>query len=275
MTYITQNDAVTLDYANRSKDTVAEPKLLDINRMLMGNGTRMNYHQLTETPTPNGTATHLPVPHSTVVTMMRHHANDKGLRIIQEAHLTDHDDKRYFGLFQVAGGHGEYSTIIGLRNSHDKSIPIGICIGNAPFVCSNLCFDNQFVAKARHTINVYSTIHERISELLDKAIDSQTDTHRRIERMKNQFVNRSRGDSFIWDCVQDNIITLKQGLDTRKQWYEPEHNEFSASNAWSLQNAFTNVLRNERNRHTHLERTTMLRKAIDKAWDFDASNIYS
>lgn len=255
--YYTNNDASAIN------EHINQPRLLDIDRMLMGNGNRVDGHQLSQVSTPRGTHTHVPVPHSACVEIMKSECNNQGLNIVQETHLLDKDNNRYFGLFQVSGGK-DVSTIIGLRNSHDKSIPIGVCVGDAPFVCSNLCFNNEFVVKARHTFNVYSTIVERMRDVIAQAVQHKGLQQHRVDRMRNTNIWNNEGDAFIWDAVKDGAITLKQGFTTREQWRNPEHNEFRDRNVWSLQNAFTNTLRKERNRHTHLARTGRIRQLIDK-----------
>jgi hypothetical protein len=40
---------------------------------------------------------------------------------------------------------------LGIRNSMDKSISIGITVGTRVFICENLAFDGEFVALRKHT----------------------------------------------------------------------------------------------------------------------------
>ena len=269
MTYVTHTDGQSIDTHVRSS------RLVDVNKMLMGKGNRLNSQQLSQLETPPSTRTHVPIPHSVLVDMLRHIAMENGLRILQEAHLTDHDNKRYFGLFQVSGGNEDLATMLGLRNGHDKVIPVGLCAGNAPTVCSNLMFNAEFLAKARHTLNVYSTVYERMKELVERAQAKLANQWKEIENMQNAYVSNAFGDAIIWDAVNADIVTLKQAHRTREQWRSPEHDEFIPRNAWSLQNAFTNVFRDEANRHTHLTRTTQLRRLLDKEFKFRISDIYS
>lgn len=257
--YYSNTDAVTIDR------NINEPRKIDIDKMLMGGGDRMDFNQLSQLDTPRGnTRTHVTIPHSEVVHIMRSEAQQQGCNIITEAHLTTKNHNRYFGLFQINNRSRDVSTIVGLRNSHDKSIPMGVCIGDAPFVCSNLCFNNEFVTKAKHTYSVYTNTVTRMRDVIHACLDKQAESSQRIERMKNKLIGKSYGDRVIWDAIDNNVVTLKQGHNTHKQWHKPEHQEFVRPDVWSLQNAFTNVLRNESNRNTHLTRTTMLRQLLDK-----------
>ena len=142
------------------------------------------------------------------------------MNIVQEAHLLDKENNRYFGLFQLGGNtyHG-VSTIMGLRNSHDMSISAGVCLGDAPFVCSNLCFNNEYKFHAKHTSNVWNTIKHRFRETMCKVIDDKAESVKRIDRMRDTYVPTSRGDSFIWSAIDEGALTLKQGFEAHRQWH--------------------------------------------------------
>jgi hypothetical protein len=46
----------------------------------------------------------------------------------------------------------DYTDTVGLRNSHDKSFPIGIAFGSRVFVCDNLAFHGEHVIRRKHTV---------------------------------------------------------------------------------------------------------------------------
>jgi len=48
--------------------------------------------------------------------------------------------------------YGDYTDAVGLRNSHDKSFPIGIAFGSRVFVCDNLAFIGDQVIRRKHTV---------------------------------------------------------------------------------------------------------------------------
>jgi hypothetical protein len=61
--------------------------------------------------------------------------------IAEEHHAVTPDGARYFGVLCLRSPYGEYTDMLGLRNSRDKSLPLGIAASgaNIPFVPSVNC----------------------------------------------------------------------------------------------------------------------------------------
>ena len=133
----------------------ASPKL---NLNLMGEGNRLDFSEIEKLSTPTATKSWKPLPHAQVIDEMRNQADKVGLNIVQEMHLTHRNDSRYFGLFEVQSESKDIASVVGLRNSHDKSFRASICAGDAPFVCSNLCFSNEIVLGRKHTTEILSDL---------------------------------------------------------------------------------------------------------------------
>jgi hypothetical protein len=73
--------------------------------------------------------------------------------IVSEAHGLTHDGNRYFGMLQVVNGHGheDYSMVVGVRNSHDRTFPAALALGSGVFVCDNLAFRGEVKLARKHT----------------------------------------------------------------------------------------------------------------------------
>jgi hypothetical protein len=110
------------------------------------------YDDLRALATPEGTDTHVPVAHHEIVELMRYTLGFYGHEIAEEHHAVTPDGARYFGLMSLRSPYGEYSDTVGLRNSHDKSFPIGIAFGSRVFVCDNLAFIGEHVIRRKHTV---------------------------------------------------------------------------------------------------------------------------
>src|SRR3954466_3250288 len=89
----------------------------------------VSYDELRQVPTPEGTSTHVPIPHHELVELVRYTLGFFGHDIAEEAHAVTTDGTRYFGLMSLRSPYGDYTDTLGLRNSHDKSFPIGIAFG--------------------------------------------------------------------------------------------------------------------------------------------------
>ena len=75
--------------------------------------------------TPDATRSWQPVPHEELVARVEDVLPSYGLSVAQEAHALTHDGGRYFGLLEVHNGSGspDYGWVLGIRNSHDMSLP--------------------------------------------------------------------------------------------------------------------------------------------------------
>src|SRR6202051_1263297 len=103
-------------------------------------GEGVSYDALRQLETPPATPTHVPIPHFRVVDMLRHTLGFYGHEITEEHHGLTEDGARYFGLLSLRSTYTGYEDAVGLRNSHDKSFPIGVAFGSRVFVCDNLAF---------------------------------------------------------------------------------------------------------------------------------------
>jgi hypothetical protein len=62
--------------------------------------------------------------------------------------------------------YGNYADTVGLRNSHDKSFPIGIAFGSRVFVCDNTAFVGEHVIQRKHTVKAKRELPGLITEIV-------------------------------------------------------------------------------------------------------------
>lgn len=110
------------------------------NLLLHAGAHHVERERLADTTTPEPTRTWHPIPHHHLLDQVESSLDGYNLRIVNEAHAVWGEGRRYFGLLELANGHTrtDYSLILGLRNSHDKSFPASICVGSQVFICDNL-----------------------------------------------------------------------------------------------------------------------------------------
>jgi hypothetical protein len=124
-------------------------------------------------------------------------------------------------------------TVIGLRNSHDKSFPAGINAGSAPFVCDNLAFHNEIKIARRHTKFILRDLPMLLAGAFGKLTSAWGNHAKRVEAYQSCAISD-----------KDGAVSKTALADVVAQWHEPEHAVWgSERNLWGLHNAFTNVLR--------------------------------
>src|SRR4051794_21007654 len=97
-------------------------------------GEALTYDDLRQVPIPEATETHMPLAHHELVEMVRFTLSYHGHEIVEEHHATAHEGMRYFGAMTLRSPYGDYGDIVGLRNSNDRTFPIGIAFGSRVFV---------------------------------------------------------------------------------------------------------------------------------------------
>src|SRR4051794_1682347 len=95
-------------------------------------------------PTPPGTATHRPVPHIEVVNALVETLGFRHISVINEEYAVDRTGAKMFGVMELDQGMEGARFALGLRNSHDKSFRLSICVGYRVFVCDNLAFHGDY-----------------------------------------------------------------------------------------------------------------------------------
>ena len=108
---------------------------------------------IAKTITPKPTATWTPIPHMHLIEEVERALKANNLSVVNQAHSLNHGGSRYFGLMEIRNGstHADYSWVLGLRNSHDKTFPAGIVAGAQVFVCDNLSFSGEIKIARKHT----------------------------------------------------------------------------------------------------------------------------
>ncbi len=210
--------------------------------------------QIRAVPTPEPTESWRPIPHATLVDQFTAQAKSSGLEIVQSFHSLARpsekgkdDGQRYFGLFQVRGvarrHDAEVGTVIGLRNSHDKAFAAAICAGDAPFVCTNLIFRNEIVLGRKHTVNILADLPALISRAIGQLGSHWKKQDERIDAYRNYALSDAEAHDLVIRAYRSGALPKTKIADVVSQWHEPEHDEFSERNGWSLYNGFTNIYR--------------------------------
>lgn len=197
-------------------------------------------------------ARHNPIPHSDFINLVEDRLADNGLKIVQAQFGATHDGSRFFGLMEIVNGYNpeDYSTVIGIRASHDQSIAAGLVAGSGVFVCDNLCFSGEVKIGTKQTTNMLN----RLPELTHSAVFG---TKRLIEHQHERFDTYKRfeiksrvGDAAIVELIRRGAISPSQGGRVIEEWDNPSHEEFAQGhNIWRLHNAVTEVYK-PRNDHT-------------------------
>ena len=209
--------------------------------MLHTGGQAIAYSDLRDLSTPDPTASHVPIPHHSVVDMVRYALGYFGHELLEEHHAVTPDGLNYFGVLSLRSPYGDYTDMVGLRNSHKKQFPIGIAIGSRVFVCDNLAFHADHVIRRKHTTNAKRDLPGLVSEVIEPLADARRIQAQRIGAYKSLPLPDPLADQAIMAMYRHGVINLTRIADVLTAYEDPPH-DWGDKTPWRLFNAATFAL---------------------------------
>lgn len=133
---------------------------------------------------------------------------------------------------------------IGIRNSHDKSLRLGLTAGLRVFVCSNMAFSGDFtpvLAKRSKSFDLIDTLCRRSGqdpeELRAHAAPGGA--------LAANTVHDERAKLIFYAAFIDGKLDAPRSLRSKvhRLYFEPQYEEFSPRTMWSLSNAITSAFK--------------------------------
>ena len=209
--------------------------------MIHAGASPVSYDDLRSIATPEPTDTHIPVAHHEIVELVRYTLGFYGHEIAQEDHAVTPDGARYFGLLTLRSPYGDYGDLVGLRNSHNKSFPIGIAFGSRVFVCDNLAFIGDHVIRRKHTVKAKRELPGLVTEVVQPLRDQRLAQNQKLLGYQSAAVSDREADHAILTMYRQDIIGVQRIADVLEQWERPAH-DWGDKTAWRLFNAATFAL---------------------------------
>lgn len=201
--------------------------------------------ELARVQTPTATDTWQPIPHEQYVQQIERELPRHGIKVVQEVHALTHDAGRYFGLMQIQNGcsNPDYTWVLGLRNSHDKTLPAGLVAGSQVFVCDNLAFSGEVQVSRKHTVNILRDLPELIGNAIGRLLGRFRDQDRRVERYRECRLGDNDAHDLTIRALDEGVICASRIPDVLHEWREPQHEAFQPRTVWSWFNACTETLK--------------------------------
>lgn len=193
-----------------------------------------------------------PISHSRVLETVRGTLTEAGYEIRNTRLGVTPDGNRFFGTLDLGTAIvSGISLAVGIRNSCDKSFPIGFCAGSRCFVCDNLSFKAELLVRKRHTINGEKRFVTAIASAVTSLNSFRASEAERIKRLLHQEMTADQADALILRSFEKGIIGARELPRVLHEWRNPSHEEFQPRTAWSLLNAYTSALRERAVQHPH------------------------
>ena len=206
--------------------------------LMMCEGKYVGRDEITKVPTPQGTDSWHPVAHADVIDAVSEVVKAKNWQILDEQYGLAREGQRMFGVMRInRSSSPEWSRSIGIRNSHDQSLSVGLAAGISVMCCSNLAFGGAMVLKRRHTsrIELGDLVVSAVEELEMEFLNLETVS----EDLKLHEVKLDEARAVIVRAAEVNAINSCDIVPIFREFQHPCHEEFAEPTRWSLLNAIT------------------------------------
>ncbi len=200
--------------------------------------------ELDAVPLPPSTSTYFPVSHGTVLNRVTETLTAAGFGIESMQLSLARDSARFFGTLTLKNKLSNDACLaVGVRNSTDKSFPIGLVCGSRVFVCDNLAFSSEIVIARRHTRFGADRFNEAVSNAVVGLHEYQVSAQQRIAQLQSWELSPLEADSLLLKSCETGTVSWRMLPAVIAAWRNPEHVEFQPRTGWSLLNAYTGVLK--------------------------------
>jgi hypothetical protein len=198
---------------------------------------------LAAVPVPEPTQSYHPVPYGRFLEEIELHVPRFGLTVRSAQFALAREGAQMFGVLTCANGvpDRDYALAIGLRNSYDRSLSVGLTFGSRVFCCDNLAFSGEVTMHRRHTANVFRDLPDLIYRMLSQVSIMRERTDAEIAAMKSRDLAPSDAHHLMVEAIKASVVPASRLPKVIEAWEEPRHEEFGPRTTWSLFNAFTEV----------------------------------
>lgn len=195
-------------------------------------------------PTPEGTATHQPVPHARVVEALIETLGYRRLSVVADQYAVTPDGMRMFGVLALDVEESGVRFAIGVRNSHDKSYSFGLTVGYRVMVCDNLAFHGDYEPVVRkHSKNL--VIDDVIAMGVERMQRNFSPMMRQVNAWRDHELPDASAKLVIYRAFIEDELAAPKHLSriVHENYFAPALDEFRPRTMWSLSNAFTSAFK--------------------------------
>src|SRR5207249_3125774 len=114
-----------------------------------------------------------------------HTLTSSGYQVTSHRLGLSRDDQQFFGVLDLAHRLADGVTLaVGVRNSTNKTFPLGFCAGCKVFVCDNLAFRSELLVKRKHTRFGRERFTAAIGDAVSQLQQFELGESKRIERFQ-------------------------------------------------------------------------------------------
>jgi len=236
--------------------------------MLHCGARQVTREELDTVEAPPATNTWFPIAHRTVIDAVTGTLTDSGFVVRRAQFGLARSDARMFATLDLTSELALGVTLsVGVRNSTDKSFPLGFTAGSRVFVCDNLAFRSDILVTKKHTRFGRQRFEGEISRAVVTLGAFREHEARRVFALQQYELPDERAEALMLRAFESGVVSHRALPAVIAEWRRPQFEEFGPRTAWSLLNAFTTALggRAKSNPQEYARTTMRLGGMIDEA----------
>jgi len=186
------------------------------------------------------TRTFHPVHHKELISVLSDSIAAVGLDVVKKEYVLAAEGRRMFSVWDLNQGSSELCWSIGIRNSMDRSMSLGITAGTKVFVCQNLCFSGEYISMRRHTSGL--TIDE-LAFLAFRAVRSLIPQLKQFQRwhesLRNFPLSNIEMNVLLVEILSESVIPASKF----HKFCDLYANVYKCEDLWSFHESATDVLK--------------------------------
>lgn len=210
---------------------------------------RVTLDELRAVPYPESTRTHKIIPHADLYDRVLTSAHAGfNLEVRTSEHAVSANGNKYFAMMEMEGTH-EFSTLIGLRSSYDRTVAVTLAAGSCVFVCDNLCFSGDVKVGRRHTRYMMDDLDNLIAQALTEVVGATLNFDTVFNSFKAQEIDADVVDYLCMEGFRQKVYSSSRIGKIHDEYLSPTFPAFDEhyGNMWGLFNAGTHVLKPRQN----------------------------
>jgi hypothetical protein len=206
-------------------------------------GTRkITREELSRIAVPEATRTHQPIAHHRIVESLIEALSFRHITVVREEYAVSPDGGKMFGVLDLNAEWNGVRFSVGLRNSNDKSMRLGMTVGYRVTVCDNMMFKGDFTPVLyKHTRKL--DLLDVISVGVDRMQRSFAPLRAQIQGWLEYPVTDEQAKLLIYRAFLEDRFPRIIMPEVHRCYFKPEYEEFRPRTLWSLSNAFTSAFK--------------------------------
>ena len=184
-----------------------------MNTMINTNATAiLNETKLSEVksiPLPEQTETYMPVAHADLVKYVETDLNEMlpEYKLQKNTYALGNSGQYLFGMASFSNGDDYMGPSIAYRNSYNKDFSVGFAFGAQVFVCANGMFEGDILVAKKHTLNVWDSVRQVMTDELGRVQESYTTMQSDVQALREVKISDGDACKALGGLRGKNILT--------------------------------------------------------------------